>query len=184
MAAQAAARVDSLSDAVTLAAGLNVVPEFLGNRAPFADPHARAIIAGLDMARDLDSLIALYVAGLTGIAYGLRQILDAQDEAGAQVRRIVISGGAGQSDLIRQVLADGTGLPVLSSEADEPVLLGAAILGAVASGGHPDMPAAMAAMSRAGAEYHPDPRAGALHDARHATFRALQAALRGSPRQK
>ena len=34
--------------------GLHVVPEFLGNRAPFADPHARAVIAGLGMERDLD----------------------------------------------------------------------------------------------------------------------------------
>ena len=31
--------------------GLHVVPEFLGNRAPFADPHARAVIAGLGMER-------------------------------------------------------------------------------------------------------------------------------------
>ena len=178
LAGQAAARVAGLSDAVTLAGGLHVVPEFLGNRAPFADPQARAIIAGLDMARDLDSLIALYVAGLTGIAYGLRQILAAQEAAGARVRRIVISGGAGQSDLVRQLLADGTGLPVLASEAAEPVLLGAAILGAVAAGAHPDMPAAMAAMSRPGAEYRPDPQTAALHAARFATFRALQSVLR------
>lgn len=179
LAGQAAARVASLSQAVTLAGGLHVVPEFLGNRAPFADPHARAIVAGLDMAQDLDSLIALYVAGLTGIAYGLRQILAAQDAAGARVQRIVISGGAGQSDLIRQLLADGAGLPVLSSEAAEPVLLGAAILGAVAAGQHPDMPAAMAAMSRPGAEYRPDPQTAPAHEARFATFRALQSALRG-----
>ena len=179
LAGQAAARVSGLSQAVTLAGGLHVVPEFLGNRAPFADPQARAIIAGLDMAQDLDSLIALYVAGLTGIAYGLRQILAAQEAAGARVQRIVISGGAGQSDLIRQLLADGAGLPVLASEAAEPVLLGAAILGAVAAGAHPDMPAAMAAMSRPGAEYRPDPQAIAVHEARFATFRALQSALRG-----
>ena len=92
----------------------------------------------------------------------------------------MISGGAGQSDLIRQLLADGTGLPVLASEAAEPVLLGAAILGAVAAGAHSDMPAAMAAMSRPGRQYRPDPRAAALHAARFATFRALQSALRGA----
>ncbi|SQB29083.1 carbohydrate kinase [Citrobacter koseri] len=61
------------SDAVTLAAGIHVVPEFLGNRAPFADPHARAVICGLGMERDQDNLLALYVAGLCGIGYGLRQ---------------------------------------------------------------------------------------------------------------
>jgi ribulose kinase len=38
------------SEAVKLAAGLHVVPEFLGNRAPLADPHAKALIAGLGTA--------------------------------------------------------------------------------------------------------------------------------------
>ncbi len=44
-------QVASPSEAVTLAAGLHVVPEFLGNRAPLANPHAKALIAGLGMER-------------------------------------------------------------------------------------------------------------------------------------
>ncbi|EFR16040.1 D-ribulokinase [Escherichia coli DEC2B] len=60
---------------MALAKGLHVVPEFLGNRAPFADPHARAVICGLGMECDQDNLLVLYVAGLCGIVYGLRQIL-------------------------------------------------------------------------------------------------------------
>ena len=40
------ASVESASDAVDLIGDLHVVPEFLGNRAPFADPQARAIISG------------------------------------------------------------------------------------------------------------------------------------------
>ncbi|MDP5306373.1 FGGY-family carbohydrate kinase [Paracoccus spongiarum] len=174
----AARRLATLSDAVALAEGLHVVPEFLGNRAPFADPHARAVIAGLGMQRDLDSLISLYVAGLCGVAYGLRQIIEAQDKAGAPIDRIVISGGAGQSDLVRQLLADGTRKPVLSSEAAEPVLLGSAILGAVASGRFTDMVQAMSAMSRPARDYLPEPSASLVHDARFATFRRLQSVMR------
>ncbi|MGB5560468.1 MAG: FGGY-family carbohydrate kinase, partial [Paracoccaceae bacterium] len=93
------------SDVVHLASGLHVVPEFLGNRAPCADPNARAIIAGLGMQDDADSLVALYVAGLCGIGYGLRQIIEAQAQSGALIKRIMISGGAGQQDLVRQLLA-------------------------------------------------------------------------------
>lgn len=182
LAARAQDKAGSLSQGVTLAEGLHVVPEFLGNRAPLADPHARAIVAGLGMERDLDSLVALYVAGLCGITYGLRQIIEAQDKAGAPIERIVISGGAGQLDLVRQLLADGTGKPVLGSEAAEPVLLGSAILGAVAAGRFADMRDAMAAMSRPAAEYRPDAAATRTHDARFATFRALQSALRDSRR--
>ena len=49
------------SEVARLANGLHVVPEFLGNRAPFADPDAKGLIAGLSMDQSLDSLIELYV---------------------------------------------------------------------------------------------------------------------------
>ena len=106
----------SASEAVLLAGDVHVVPEFLGNRAPFADPHARALIAGLGMETDLDSLLALYIAGLCGIGYGLRQIIETQAAHGAPVQRLVISGGAGSHDLVRQILADATGLPIFSTD--------------------------------------------------------------------
>ena len=179
LARRAVAVAGSLSDCVRLARGLHVVPEFLGNRAPFADPHARAIISGLGMDRDEDSLAALYIAGLCGIGYGLRQILDAQTAAGAPVDRIAISGGAGQSDLVRQILADATGTPVIAVTAEEPVLLGAAILGAAAAGAVPDVATGMARMTAQGAAY--DPARGEIaliHDARRHAFTALQAAAR------
>ncbi|MET0542841.1 MAG: FGGY-family carbohydrate kinase [Variovorax sp.] len=183
LAALAAERTRSLSDAVTLAHGLHVVPEFLGNRAPLADPHARAVIAGLGMDNDIDSLVALYIAGICGIAYGLRQIIDAQAAAGAPIEKVAISGGAGRLDLVRQLLADATGKPVLSTEAEEPVLLGAAILGSVASGAYNDVAAAMAGMTHKGTAH--EPRTGAtaaLHQARFDAFVRLQA-LAGQLRQ-
>lgn len=158
----AAARQGTASAVVTLAKGLHVVPEFLGNRAPFADPAARAAIAGLGMERDLDSLIALYVAGVCGIGYGLRQIIEAQAEAGADVQQIIISGGAGQHDLTRQILADASGKPVIAPETSEPVLLGAALLGATAAKSFTDLKQAMQALSRPGRVYQP-----ALGDIQH-----------------
>lgn len=169
----------TLSAVAGLADGLHVVPEFLGNRAPFADPHARAAIVGLGMERDLANLVSLYVAGLCGIGYGLRQIIDAQAAAGAPIDRIVISGGAGQLDLIRQLLSDATGKTLLATRAEEPVLLGAAILGSVAAGAFPDVRAAMAALSATDRTYRP---AGgdiaALHAKRYDAFTRLQTLAR------
>lgn len=167
------------SDAITLADGLHVVPEFLGNRAPFADPDARAIIAGLGMDQSEQSLVALYVAGLSGIGYGLRQIIEVQSRHGAPVERVIISGGAGQDDLVRQLLADTSGLPVVSTEAAEPVLLGAALLGALASKRYDTMPAAMAAMTRS-AEVFPPAKGdlARIHERRFGVFTALQSAAR------
>jgi D-ribulokinase len=175
LAALAAQAANNLSEAVLLAKGLHVVPEFLGNRAPLADPHARAVIAGLGMESDLDSLVALYIAGICSIGYGLRQIIEAQTIAGAPIERVVISGGAGRLDLVRQLLADATGKPVLATQAEEPVLLGAAMLGGVAGGLFDDVRSAMTRMSHISKTYEPD--AGdiaALHEARFRAFKQLQ----------
>jgi D-ribulokinase len=163
------------SESVHLARSLHVVPEFIGNRAPHADPHSRAIISGLGMDEDEDSLLALYIAGLCGLGYGLRQIIEIQAENGAGVKRVVISGGAGQSNLVRQILADATGIPVVATRAEEPVLLGSAILGAMAAGLFDDMPKAMRQMSHVDRSF--DPAGGdiaMLHNARYRAFQRLQ----------
>ncbi|APX25816.1 MAG: ribulokinase [Rhodobacteraceae bacterium] len=151
--------------ALRLADDLHVIPEFLGNRAPFADPEARAVIAGQGMEQGVDSLVALYVAGVCGLGYGLRQIIETQDAAGAPSRTISVSGGAGAHPLTRAMLADATGREIEITECAEPVLLGSAMLGAVASGGYADLQAAMPAMSRVATRCTP---AGGATQARHA----------------
>jgi D-ribulokinase len=175
LASLAAQAADNLSGVVSLADGLHVVPEFLGNRAPFADPHARAVIAGLGMEDDLDSLVALYIAGICSIGYGLRQIIEVQAAAGAPIERVVISGGAGRLDLVRRLLADATGKPVLAIQAEEPVLLGAAMLGGVAGGQFDDVRTAMARMSQISKTYEPATGdVAARHEARFRAFKQLQ----------
>ena len=107
-------------------------PRFLGNRSPYADPDARAVIAGLDLDIDIGSMERLFVAGLCGLAYGLAEVIEAFRSHGVESDMMVISGGAGRSPLVRQIMADTTGLTVAFPQTQEPVLLGAAMLGAVA----------------------------------------------------
>ena len=171
-------RAGSNASAAKLAGNLLVVPDFLGNRSPHADPDARAVIAGLGMERDLDSLVALYVAGVLGIGYGLRQIIEASRANGITVETVALSGGAGLHPLVRQLLADCAGLPVTTSRQPEPVLLGSAMLGATAAGAFPDLQAAMRAMSSSGETFAPEPDLAGFHSRRFAAFEALQSTAR------
>jgi D-ribulokinase len=155
---------------------LHVVPEFLGNRAPFADPDARGIVAGIGMDTGLDSLVGLYLAGMYGLGYGARQIIEAQRESGILIDTIVVSGGAGQSALSRQLLADSTGLTVAASTSEEPVMLGSAMLGAVAGGAFADIETAMAGMSALGPVHRPEPASRQWHQHRFQAFELLQKA--------
>lgn len=179
LAAQAAGRAATPSDAARLAGEIIVVPDFLGNRSPHADPQARAVIAGLGMEGDLGNLVALYVAGLTGIGYGLRQIIEASRARGATLDAIVLSGGAGRNPLIRQLLADCSGLPLLAPDDVDPVLLGSAMLAATAAKAFPDLGEAMAGMAPGSAVFMPaSGEVAMLHAGRLAAFETLQAAAR------
>lgn len=171
--------VENPSDVVRLVEGLHVVPEFLGNRAPFADPKARAMIVGLGMEENVESLALLYVAGICSIGYGLRQIVDVQAAVGATVSQVMISGGAGSHDFVRQILADTTGLPVVATLAKEPVLLGAAMLGSVAAGAFVSVQSAMHSMSGVDRVYSPTVDSNAaIHARRYSAFKRLQEVAR------
>ncbi|HEY9010717.1 MAG TPA: FGGY-family carbohydrate kinase [Devosia sp.] len=167
-----------LPSAIATVGKLHVVPEFLGNRAPFADPEARAVIAGLGMERSLESLLGLYVAGVVSLGYGVRQIVAASRAKGLVIDTIVVSGGAAQAPLVRQLLADSTGIEVAATAADEPVLLGAAILATLAADRYPDAATAMSAMSRVAHSYRPSPGNRDWHERRFAAFERLQLAAR------
>lgn len=164
----------SRSAAVHLAGELHIVPEFSGNRAPFADPWARAVICGLGMQNDLDSLIALYIAGICSLGYGLRQIIEAQSQSGVNTASVVISGGAGQHPLVRQLIADTCCLSVLSTESEEPVLLGSAVLAAVAAKEYGSVSEAMKKMTTREKEYLPDAHYQLVHERRYNAFKILQ----------
>src|SRR3979411_118893 len=89
------ARSGQLGEAALLARNLHVLPEFLGNRSPFADPDCRAVIAGMDLDADIGSMERLFVAGLCGLAYGLADVVEAFRSHGVDSDLMVISGDAG-----------------------------------------------------------------------------------------
>jgi D-ribulokinase len=143
-------RSGSLGEAALFARDIHVLPEFLGNRSPFADPDSRSVVAGMDLDVDIGSMERLFVAGLCGLAYGLADVVEAFRSHGVDSDLMLISGGAGRSSLVRQIMADTTGLTVAAPETQEPVLLGAAMLGAVAGGCYESIGEAMVSMSAIG----------------------------------
>lgn len=178
--AQEAERRGGAARLPELVRDIHVVPEFLGNRSPFADPAAKALIAGLGMDGGIDTLVGLYLAGLAGLGYGVRQIIAAQAAQHVNIDTIVVSGGAAQSPLVRQILADATGISIAATDAEEPVLVGAAILGALASGHFPSAAEAMSAMSALGQTYKPSASLRDWHERRNKAFGMLQDAARAS----
>ena len=138
--------------AAELTRELHVLPYFHGNRSPRADPNLRGMISGLKLNDSVDSLALLYLATVQAIAHGTRHIIDTMNQAGFHIDTLIACGGDTKNELFVREHADATGCRILLPAEPEAVLLGAAVLGAVASGDQATVVDAMAAMNRVAGE--------------------------------
>lgn len=138
---------------------LNVLPDFLGNRSPLADPAALGVISGLSLDPSFDALCALYWRTCVAIAMGVRQIIEGFEASGAPVRTLHVTGGHTRNRLLMQLYADTTGCTIIEPQVDEGVLLGTAMAAACGAGVFADLPAACLAMQRDTRTLEPDPAA-------------------------
>ncbi|CAA9293222.1 MAG: D-ribulokinase, partial [uncultured Gemmatimonadaceae bacterium] len=169
----AALRAAEGPDAPT--ADLHVLPDHHGNRSPRADASARGMVSGLALDASFESLARIYLATIQGIAYGTRHILEALGERGYAITRIHASGGGTKNALWLQEHADVTGRDVYVARDSESVLLGAAILAAVAAGHVAGIPEAIAAMSPAADVVAPDAARAPFHERKYRVFHAMYA---------
>ncbi len=114
---------------------------------------------------DVHTRAHLYRAILEGLAYALRQGKEQiEKRSGSKITRLRVSGGGSQSDAAMQLTADIFGLPAERPHIYETSGLGAAIDCAVGLGLHPDFPTAIAAMTRVGQVFQPDPHAQRIYE--------------------
>jgi ribulose kinase len=112
------------------------------------------------------------------IAYGTRHIIEAMNAHGYRIDTLFACGGGTKNLVFLREHADATGCRVVLPEESEAVLLGAAILGAAAARAYPDVPAAMAAMTRPGRVIEPVGGAvAAYHQAKYRVFHRMHADL-------
>ncbi len=152
---------------------LHVLPDHYGNRAPYADPHARGVVDGLTLDTSLNALALLYYATLQALAYNIRDVLRAMNEAGYETNAIYVTGGSAKNRYWLRETADITGCRVIVNREPEAVLLGSAILGAVAAGVYPDIPHAMHAMTAPDIVIEPNPATAEYHALKFELFREL-----------
>lgn len=126
-------------------------------------PEARGAIVGFTAAH---TRAHLYRAILEGLAYALREGKERIEARGhVRVNSLRVSGGGSQSDAAMQITADIFNLPAIRPHTYETSGLGAAIVASVGLRLHPDMPTAVAAMTRPGRAFTPVAAHAELYDA-------------------
>ena len=138
-----------------LTTGLHVYPDFHGNRSPRANPSLRGMICGLRLSAGIDDLAILYLATIQAIAYQVRHIVEEMNRQGYQIKTLIACGGGLKNQVFLREHADITGCMLVLPREPEAVLLGAALLGAVAARAYPDIITAMKAMAAPGQQLTP-----------------------------
>ncbi|MEV0623750.1 FGGY-family carbohydrate kinase [Nonomuraea sp. NPDC050404] len=171
---------DLLAAAATATPGSSGViftPHLLGERAPLWDSAVRGAFLGLGAATTGADLAR---AVLEGVAMSGRQVLDAVEAAcGVPLTAVTLCGGGSRSDLWAQIFADVLDRPVSRLAArDSAAVLGAALLGAVGAGLHPDIVSAGRDASVVDRVFSPDPGNAKLLDPLYAVYTRSYEALR------
>lgn len=153
---------------------LHVLPYFHGNRSPRANPSLLGGISGLKLSATMDDLALQYLATIQAIAYGTRHIIEEMNKNVYHIDTIIACGGGTKNPVFLREHADITGCRIVLPKEAEAVLLGSAILGAVASGDYASVMSAMAEMNQAGETIEPQSgEVGEYHNAKYGVFHRM-----------
>ncbi len=147
-----------------------------GNRCVLGDTR----LTGLILGQTLRTTPAdIYRTMIEATGFGARKIIDRIEQGGVAIDDVVMCGGvAERNPLVPRIFADILERPIGLAASTETCALGAAILGAVCGGAHPDVPTAQVAMvPPVATHFTPDPaaadayrRIGAIYDQLHDAF--------------
>ena len=151
----------------------HVLPYHHGNRSPRADAHAKGMVVGLTLDQSFSEAAKHYYATVQAIAYGTRHIIEAMNAKGYAISEIYLCGGHTKNEIFVQEHADITGCTIRLPEEREAVLLGTAILAAVAAGKYRGVMEAMEAMSKALRVIKPRAQYRTYHEGKYKIFKLM-----------
>ena len=124
--------VEALALSVEDTSGVTIVPAFTGLGAPYWDPDARGAILGLTRGAEKAHIAR---AALEAIAFSSAELAEAMlADLEGPITELRVDGGAARNDLLMQMQADFTGLPVVRPVETETTALGAAYLAGIGAG--------------------------------------------------
>jgi len=144
------------------AEGLVFLPHLTGERTPHFDPTARGAWVGLRLSHSRGHLLR---AALEGVAFAVRQGLEALLATGVPATELRLAGGGSFDPRWRQLLSDVLEQPLQATVTTAASALGAALLAGVGFGAWPDARQVAARAAPAHPVATPGPAVDAYADA-------------------
>ena len=151
------------------------LPYLMGERAPHNDPAARSCFIGMTMDSTREDMTQ---AVLEGVAFGIRDSLEAAKALGINVKTSMICGGGAKSPLWKKIFANVLGIELTVPETEQGPGYGGAILAAVACGEYSTVADAVSQLVKVTDTVKPDAELTAKYEKKYQAFRALYPALK------
>ncbi len=152
------------------------LPYLMGERSPHNDADARAAFIGMSMDTAREDLT---LAVLEGVAFGLRDSLEAARRTGVCPKRTKICGGGAKSPLWRKIIACVLNMTVETVESEEGPGYGAAILAAVGCGFFDSVEKAAERLVKTVAAESPEESLVEKYEQKYQKFKKFYPALKG-----
>ena len=151
------------------------LPYLMGERSPHNDPDARAAFVGMSMDTTREDMTQ---AMLEGVAFGLRDSMEAAKSTGLTPKRSKICGGGAKSPLWRKMIANVMNMKIDRIESEEGPGYGAAILAAVGCGVFSSVEEAAGRLVKITDTEEPDPQLAEKYEEKYQKYRKLYPALK------
>ena len=151
------------------------LPYLMGERSSHNDVHARGAFVGM---RADTSRKAMTLAVLEGVAFALKDCLEAAKRDGAAITRTSLCGGGAKSRLWRNIIANVMNIPVDLPLTEQGPAFGAAMLAMVGCGEYQDVARAAKYIVKTKETILPDPNIAAAYQERYQTFASLYPSLK------
>ena len=155
--------------------GLIFLPYLMGERSPHNDVNAKGCFIGLTATM---TRAQMSKAVMEGVAFALRDCLEAAKENGITPGYTNLCGGGAKSKTWRQIIADALNLPVHVLETEQGPAYGAAMLAIVGCGEYAGVEEAAAKIVRVREEIRPNPIAVKKYDEKYGIYKRLYPALK------
>ena len=152
------------------------LPYLMGERSPHNDVTARGAFIGM---RPNTMRGQMTLAVLEGVAFALRDCMEAAKQNGVVIPRTKLCGGGAKSRLWRQIVANVMNMPVDIPQTEQGPGFGAAMLAMVGCGEYASVQEAVNAIVRVKESVLPDARIVADYESRYRHFAKLYLALKG-----
>lgn len=156
--------------------GVYFMPYLMGERSPHNDVNAKGAFIGL---RPDTTRGQMTRAVLEGVAFALRDCVEAAKRSGAKISAARLCGGGAKSVIWRQIIADVLNIPVEIPATVEGPAYGAAMLAMVACGVFENTEAAAKKLVRVAETVYPSAQAVRDYDKKYSVYTRLYPALKG-----